>query len=200
MPQRLLLLTGGFEAGLLTPHLAKQSQSCIVRAVDSMAKLDAALEEPAGFTRLVAFCTFMIVPRRILDALPGPSYNIHPGPPAFPGRHPESWGAYQAVPRFGATLHEMAPRVDEGPIIDVSWFEPSDGAGQMEFGLGAFRAAAQLLATWTPALIGDDAPLPHSEHRWSGRKTTHADLDAMCRVEPDIDPAEFDRRRRAFHP
>jgi methionyl-tRNA formyltransferase len=197
MPQRLLLLTGAFEAGILAPHLAKQG-GCVVRPVDSLAKLEEALAEPAGTTRLLAFCTSVIVPRRILEALPGPSYNIHPGPPSFPGRHPESWGAYQELRSFGSTLHEMAPRVDEGPIVDVAWFEPPAGAGQLEFGYGAFRAALQLVLRWAAALTGEEAPLPQSEHRWSGRKTTHGDLETMCRVGPEIDAAEFERRRRAF--
>jgi methionyl-tRNA formyltransferase len=198
MPQRLLLLTGAFEAGILAPHLAKQGEDCAIRPVDSLEKLEAALAEPAGTTRLLSFCTSVIVPRRVLALLPGPSYNIHPGPPSFPGRHPESWGAYRGVRNFGATLHEMAPRVDEGAIVDVCWFEPAERAGQMEFGFGAFRAALQLVLRWAVALTGDDAPLPHSEHRWSGQKTTHAELEAMCRIGPEIEAAEFDRRRRAF--
>jgi methionyl-tRNA formyltransferase len=198
MPERLLLLTGPFEAGILAPHLVKQNSDCAIRPVDSRDKLEEALAEPAGTTRLLAFCTSVIVPPRILDALSGPSYNIHPGPPGFPGRHPESWGAYQGLGTFGSTLHEMAPRVDEGPIVDVSWFEPPPGAGQLEFGYGAFRAALQLVLRWAASLVGDDRPLPHSEHRWSGRKTTHADLEAMCRVGPELDAAEFERRRRAF--
>jgi len=198
MLERLLLLTGSFEAGILAPHLVKQNPDCAVRPVDSRDKLEEALAEAAGTTRLLAFCTSVIVPQRILAALPGPSYNIHPGPPSFPGRHPESWGAYQGLATFGSTLHEMAPRVDEGRIIDVSWFEPPPGAGQLEFGYGAFRAALQLVLRWAAALAGDERPLPHSEHRWSGRKTTHADLEAMCRIGPEIDATEFERRRRAF--
>jgi|HubBroStandDraft_1064217.scaffolds.fasta_scaffold01156_5 methionyl-tRNA formyltransferase len=198
MPQRLLLLTGSFEAGILASHLGKQNSGCSVQPVATLDKLEAALAEPAGTTRLLAFCTAVIVPRRVLDALPGPSYNIHPGPPSFPGRHPECWGAYEGLGRFGATLHEMAPRVDEGPIIDVAWFDLAPGAGQVEFGHGAFRAALQLVLRWAPPLTASAAPLPHSEHRWSGRKTTHGDLEAMCRIGPEIDGAEFERRRRAF--
>jgi methionyl-tRNA formyltransferase len=202
MPQRLLLLTGSFEAGILAPHLTKPRPDCVVSYVDNLEGLEAAIGEAPGTTRLLAFCTAVIVPRRLLEALPGPSYNIHPGPPSFPGRHPECWGAYQGLSRFGATLHEMAPRVDEGPIIDVAWFDLPPGAGQVQFGYGAFRACVQLVSRWASALTGDDSSLPHSDHRWSGRKTTHGDLDAMCRIEPDIDAAEFERRRRAFaeHP
>ena len=78
MPQRLLLLTGAFEAGILAPHLAKQGSAnpdgdCAIRPVDSLEKLEAALAEPAGTARLLSFCTSVIVPRRVLAMLPGGS-------------------------------------------------------------------------------------------------------------------------------
>jgi len=199
MPQRLLLLTGSFEAGMLMPHLARQATDCAVRHVDTREALELAILEGPQATRLLAFCSAVIVPARLLDLMPGPSYNIHPGPPSFPGRHPESWGAYAGVRRFGATLHEMAPRVDEGAVVDVVSFDVPERAGQIEFGIGAFRASCELLLRWLGHLTSDDQPLPRSvEHRWSGRKTTHAELEAMCVVTPDIDAEEFERRRRSF--
>lgn len=183
---------------MLIPHLARQNPECAIRHVETYGALETALPEGLAGTRLLAFCTAVIVPASLLNLLPGPSYNIHPGPPEFPGRHPESWGAYAGVGSFGATLHEMAPRVDEGAIIDVIRFEPPAGAAQLEFGFGAFRAALELVLRWGQRLTGDEMPLPRSELRWSGRKTTHAELEAMCHVTPDIDAEEFERRRRAF--
>jgi methionyl-tRNA formyltransferase len=198
MPQHLLLLTGSQEASVLIPHLAKQNVDCRVQSVDSLAKLEETISATNGTIRLIAFCTFVIVPKSILDSLSGPSYNIHPGPPSFPGSLPFNWGAYVGVQRFGATLHEMAPQVDEGAIIDVAWFEPPHNAGEIEVTKGALQAAYLLVARWAWALTSEDRPLPHSEDRWSGRKTTRADFEAMCRIRPDIDVAEFERRQRAF--
>jgi methionyl-tRNA formyltransferase len=202
MPRQVILLSGSFEAGLIGPFLSTQNPGCRVRVTESLegleASFDAALAEDPLATRLVAFCTSVIVPARLLARLPGPAYNIHPGPPGFPGRHPESWGAYAGVGRFGATLHEMAPRVDAGPIVDVAWFNPTPGSGQIAYGMGALRAGLELIRRWAQKLAADMDPLPHNGLMWSGIKTTHADLEAMCRVPPDIDPAELERRRRAF--
>jgi methionyl-tRNA formyltransferase len=196
--RRLLLLTGSFEAQLLLPHLSRSAAGVDIQHIDGRERLASVFDQDAAGTRLLCFCTAVIVPSAVLDRLPGPSYNIHPGPPSYPGRHPESWGAYDGVERFGATLHEMVPRVDEGPIVDVEWTDDVAGASQTQLGLHAFRAALRLLARWAPRLVGDMVPLPHSSHGWSGRKTTHAQLEAMCRITPDIDAAEFERRRRAF--
>jgi methionyl-tRNA formyltransferase len=199
MPRRLLLLTGEFEAGVLIPFFSRHAPEATVEAVHFGSTLEAAVLAGAEGTRLVAFCTSVIVPSALLALLPGPSYNIHPGPPSFPGRHPECWGAYHGVKRFGATLHEMATRVDEGPIVDVQWFEMAEeGGGQAAYGMRAYQAAIQLLIRWAPWLASDDRPLPRSADRWSGTKTKRADIEAMCRVTPDIALEEFERRRRAF--
>ncbi|MDB5361984.1 MAG: hypothetical protein JWO51_3281 [Rhodospirillales bacterium] len=198
MPGRLLLLTGEFEAGILLPFFTRHAPEARIEAVHLGTQLEAAILAGTEDTRLLAFCTSVIVPTALLGLLPGPSYNIHPGPPTFPGRHPECWGAYHGAVRFGSTLHEMAPRVDEGPIVDVQWFEMETGGGQAAYGMRAYQAAIQLMIRWAPWLINDDRPLPRSTDRWSGTKTRRADLEAMCRVTPDIDAAEFERRRRAF--
>jgi methionyl-tRNA formyltransferase len=198
MPARLLLLTGEFEAGILIPFFTRHAPEARIEAVHLGHALETALLSGIEDTRLLAFCTSVIVPTSLLNLLPGPSYNIHPGPPSFPGRHPECWGSYHGAVRFGATLHEMAPRVDEGPIVDVQWFEMAEGGGQAAYGLKAYQAAIQLLIRWAPWLINDDRPLPRSSERWSGTKTKRSDLEAKCRVTPEIDAAEFERRRLAF--
>jgi len=195
---RFILLTGTFEAQLLMPHLGQLGHDIDVVHVESYDGLNEMIISHPHQTRLLAFCSAVIVPSRLLNHLPGPSYNIHPGPPNYPGRHPESWGAYDGAARFGATLHEMAPRVDEGAIIDVEWTDIPPNSGQTGVGLVAFRAALRVFARWADRLLHDTAPLPRSSHVWSGRKTTHAQLEAMCRVTPDIDVTEFERRRRAF--
>lgn len=198
MPQRLILLTGRFEAQLLLPIFRRLGGTCDIEHVETLDRLAQAVSEQPGKARLVAFCTAVIVPARLLALMAGPSYNVHPGPPHYPGRHPESWGAYDGVTRFGATLHEMASRVDEGPIVDVEWAELGPAAGQIDIGIAAFRAALALVARWGPRLMEDARPLRHSGQHWSGRKTRQAEREAMCRISPDIDAVEFERRRRAF--
>ena len=198
MPRRLLLLTGEFEAGVLVPFLTRHGPDVQVQAIHFGGELEAAVLAGTEGTRLVAFCTSVIVPAPLLALLPGPSYNVHPGPPSFPGRHPECWGSYRGARRFGATLHEMVSRVDEGPIVDVQWFDMPEGGSQMDYGMRAYQAAIQLLIRWAPWLVSNERPLPRSTDHWSGTKTRRADIDAMCRVTPDIDREEFERRRRAF--
>lgn len=199
MPQTIVFLTGSFDAGDLSLFLAKRHPDCKLIWVQDLDVLRAAIGsiDPTQ-ARLVAFCTGVIVPADILQKFGRGAYNIHPGPPSFPGRHPESWGVYLTASRFGATLHAMAPRVDEGVIIDTVWFDVPAGTGQRLLAESAFKAALDLLLRWSGRLAEDDRALPPNGEVWHGRKWRRADLEAMTKLGPDIGADEFERRRRAF--
>jgi methionyl-tRNA formyltransferase len=126
------------------------------------------------------------------------AYNFHPGPPSYPGRFPSCWGSYDGVRRFGATLHVMAERVDEGPIVAVEWFAVEPPIGHRALSDRAFAATVALFRRFAPSLAAAPEVPPDPTLRWSGVKRRHADYEAMCRLPLDIEAAEFARRRRAF--
>lgn len=194
---RIILLTSEVEA----PHLAKMlrihNPTLDVVAVASVESLADACAEPNPGTRLISFCSPVIVPGDRLAALPGPSYNFHPGPPERPGRYPSVFALYEDATLFGVTAHEMLASVDSGPIVASEWFEiPSDCdlATLEELTLGHLIAVFHRLA---PHLALKAEPLPRQTVPWRGRKTSKADCDALCIVTPDMQPAEAARRRRA---
>lgn len=198
-PSTLLLLTGRAEAAALAPSLARHNPACRIVPVADLGGIDSVLDEGDGTrARLVAFCTAVVVPPRILARIGCGAYNFHPGPPTYPGRFPSCWGSYEDARRFGATLHAMAARVDEGPIIAVEWFAVEPPVGQAALSDCAFAAAVDLFRRFA-ARLATAARLPADPAiAWSGVKRRLADYEAMCRVPPDIDATEFARRRRAF--
>jgi methionyl-tRNA formyltransferase len=197
MPARLLLLTGACEAAALGPVVAKSNPACRVVPVTSEEALADADDGTPG-TRLVAFCSSVIVPGAMLARLDRGAYNIHPGPPGYPGRYPACWGSYDGVRRFGATLHRMAARVDAGPIVAVDWFDVPAEVAHTALSDRVLAAAIALFVRFAPALAGEsDLPID-PDLTWSGRKTRLSDYEAICRLPPDIDARELERRRRAF--
>ncbi len=199
MARTIVFLTGDFDASDLCSFLAKRHVGSIFVWVQDLSTLAAAIEShDMASARLVSFCTGVIVPTTMLERFGCGSYNIHPGPPTFPGRHPESWGVYLEASRFGATLHRMVARVDEGDIIDTKWFDVPAGAGQRVLAEAAFKAALDLLIAWYGRLADEDAALAPNSEVWEGRKWRRADLEAITRFDADISNVEFERRRRAF--
>ena len=195
MPSEILLLTGPLEAHHLATALNHFNAGAPVIHVETGADLDAALRPGTG-QRLIAFCTGVVVPERVLKALGGPAYNFHPGPPTYPGSWASGWALYEGATQFGATLHVMEKRVDEGPIVAVDWFDVPDDPklryDQLE--ILAYQAALRLFRRFGPQLARSDAPLHVSAARWTGAKRTK--YDALLMKEPPQDASEEEIRRR----
>jgi len=151
--------------------------------------------------RLVAFCTGVVVPPEVLAALPGPAYNFHPGPPTYPGSWAAGFALYDGARRFGATLHVMEDRVDEGAIVDVAWFDLPEGVNLRydELEVMAYQRCVALFQKYAPHLAAEDAPLRAvADERWSGVKRTKAEATAMREPPRDATEDEIRRRFRAF--
>src|SRR5262249_49093982 len=128
-----------------------------------------------------------------------PAYNVHAASPEFPGRDPHHHAIYRGALSYGATLHVMTVKVDEGPIVGVERFPvpalatPADllclanEAGMRR----AERFGARWLATEPlPALAGV---------KWESVKTSRADFTALAHISsPLIGEGEMARRYRAF--
>ncbi|HWQ14790.1 MAG TPA: formyltransferase family protein [Roseiflexaceae bacterium] len=98
------------------------------------------------------------------------AYNIHPGYlPWGRGYYPVFWALWEGTPA-GATLHEMAPAVDAGPIvaqIQVTYSERDTGGSLF----ARVRAAEQrLLSEYWPRICAGE-PLPSAPQPAGG--TTH---------------------------
>ena len=198
MAGSLILLSDAELASPLSEVLRRHNPGLRIVTAHNGEQLRHAADTAGPFDRLIAFCTETIVPAALLASLKGPAYNVHPASPAYPGSHPASFAVYEGAPRFGATLHEMAVRVDSGPIVDVEWFDVPPGVGVLGLEDKAGEAAARLFFRLAPQLSGTTEPLPRSSLAWGPRKTTRRDFRAMGLIDPKISAEEFARRWQAF--
>lgn len=201
MPGEIVLLSGEAEAPHLAESLQRHQPDLSVVVARSREQLEEACLAPppeAGSRRLIAYCTSVIVPPSVIEALPGPAYNFHPGPPTYPGSHAASFAIYDGAARFGVTAHVMEERVDAGPLVQVAWLDVPDGIKFMELEMMAYQAMFTLFNELAPHLAADDAPLPIIDTQWSGRKTTERDFQAMRELAPDMSEDEIRLRYRAF--
>ncbi len=167
-----------------------------VTPVATREALEARAALPLEGARLLICGSEVIVSPEVLARFPGPSYNIHPGPPERPGRFPSVFALYDGAPEFGTTVHEVTAEVDAGPIVAVSRFAIPEGADRAALDALSFESVLRLLTDLCPALVRP-APLPRADAVWTNRATRQADFDALCRLPSDVDAAEFARRLRA---
>lgn len=195
--RRIILLTGDSEGPFLEAILRAHDDNLVVDVANTPEALYRACEGDLTGCRLVSFCSSVIVPGPILARLPGPAYNFHPGPPEYPGRYPSIFALYDGAQRFGITVHEMAAKVDAGPIISAEWFAIPPDCDLPQLDEIAYIALAEKFRALSFHLATIARAMTRMPYRWSGRKTTQADALALQRITPDMDAAEIARRKRA---
>lgn len=156
------------------------------------------LERHGPEPTLLSFSTSVIVPQDIFERFPGGAYNLHAASPSYPGRDPHHWAIYDGATEYGATLHVMSKRVDDGPIIDAELFSVTPDEKPMALLERANAAAFQILARNAARLMGGKPIAPDSKFVWSGKKHSRKDFLDMCHLDASLSREEFDRRVRAF--
>lgn len=193
----IILLTGLEEAKVLGRHLKTHNPKLnIVPTIDRDA-LDKACKSGTSMTRLISFCSPVIVPASYLIAIPFGSYNFHPGPPTYPGRYPSVFALHEEACNFGATFHLMSKRVDEGPIIAADYFTVPDNCHLEQLDTLTFKALLGIFVRYAKHLATDSSPLKPQQIYWSGKKRTKSDCDMLCQIEPTMSGDEKARRKRA---
>jgi|GEM_PF-3587647 len=157
----------------------------------------AALERADGDI-LFSFGSSLIVSAEILRRFDGRAYNLHAASPEYPGRDPHHWACYDGAVRYGATLHVMSKRVDEGPIVDVEWFDVAAGTTPAALLADANNAAIAVLRRNAGKMRGEAVLNTMQGTDWATMKHSRADLFAICQLPLDISAAEFFRRVHAF--
>lgn len=194
----ILILTEPKHAVVLLSIVEVVSPDATVTFVSTLAELEAFIASSPAVDRLIAFCTAVVVPARILDAIGSLAYNIHPGPPEYPGRYPAPFALYDGARRFGATAHVMLAKVDSGPIVGQATFEIEAGTDLTTLNSRTYKAALKLFIRLCSALVRSTEPLPVLPISWTGRASTRRDLERLVNVASDISADEFERRHRAF--
>ena len=197
MRRRIILLTGPDEAPYLRELFLKLDPRLDVTAAHDLDALNAAVDRCDGAARLIAFLTATIVPSALLARLRVTPYNIHPGPPEYPGSHPECFAIWEEAKAFGVTAHEMTARVDEGPIVAVYRFGMPPDPDRPALSELTYVRALDVIAVVARHCAGTDDPMPPIDETWSPRKRTREQLRRLRRAAAANTPADLDRLRRA---
>jgi len=201
MPKKIILLTGDIEFPILSRALSAHNSALVILHATSNETLKHALKKcdlSAESNRLICFSSNVIVSKDILNLLRGPAYNLHPGPPEYPGSHPDSFAIYNGATRFGATVHEMIAKVDAGPIVKVSEFDIPEGIDSLELSKIAYQHLASLFLNLASYFASVDGALPHIDRHWGPRKTTHDDFLRMKKYNGLLSNQEKILRKRSF--
>lgn len=154
--------------------------------------------EGASFDYLISFSTSIIVPKDCLKRPNQINLNIHAASPDYPGRDPHHYAVYDNVNTYGATLHFMTEKVDEGAIIEVESFKVPEQVSPKVLLELADQAAWKLIRRLLTRIKKEETLEP-SEMKWSGVKRSRPDFNRYCKIDVHMDESEVSRRIKAFH-
>ncbi|MDH5750402.1 MAG: formyltransferase family protein [Rhodospirillales bacterium] len=202
MADDIILLCEAEEAAALVPVLSRVAPDAgpgnHLSVVHTLEMLKDAVGASSTRKRLIAFCTPVIVPLEILQAVNWPAYNFHPGPPSYPGIFPSVFAIYNRAGKFGVTAHVMAENTDDGPIVGVDWMDMPDGIDRLSLDMQSHRMIHSLFARLAPEMVAGTEPLAHDDKiAWGPRTYTRKDFEALLDVPVQTSAEEFALRLRA---
>src|SRR5579864_3961313 len=194
----IILLTGPTERAALPAPLLGHNPASTVLTIESAEQLAALSSDVLRRSRLIAFVTPVIVPKRILDQIGYGAVNFHPGPPSYPGWAPAHFALYDEADEFGATVHVMIEKVDAGPIIELALFPIPPKATVLTLEGMAYARLAFLFWRMARELACHPALPQALPVEWGTRKYSRRNYVSMCEIPLDISKSELDRRMRVF--
>ena len=195
-PDLVVVLGAPEIAVAVAEAVAELSVAVRIERVVTREQLEEVSRPGIGNMLLVSASTGVIVPGHVLDRFAAGAVNFHGASPAYPGRDPHHFAAYDQCGVYGATAHIMTERVDEGPILDVEEEAVEPGAGPDAYLATGHRCVMRLIGRVIPRIVaGTVRAVPGLE--WRGNKTTRRDFMALCQIDPLSNEEEIARRIRA---
>lgn len=137
-----------------------------------------------------------VIPEALLSRARRACLNFHPGPPEYPGIGCTNFAIYNGETTFGVTCHHMAGRVDSGAIVAVRRFPLLLTDTVYSLTQRCYDHIDELFGEVVSEIVRG-RPLPKSQETWTRRPYTRKELNALCRIEPDMTAEEVRRRVRA---
>lgn len=179
---------------------AHSAETAVVVLATNLTSLRESVRSAGSRIRLVSYLNNEIIPADIIRSFDLGAYNFHPGTPEYPGTAPDAWACYEEAESYGATLHEMSEKVDEGRIIEVSRVPIPPRSHRLVYTDVACKMAYSLFCLVAQKLISADIIASNDDFTWSGKKRTIADYQSMVQLQPDITKEELFKRIFCFGP
>ena len=145
---------------------------------------------------LVSYLAQWIIPASLLSKAKYAAINFHPGPPEYPGIGCTNFAVYNGEKEFGITCHHMVAKVDSGSLIAVRRFPVLLNDTVYSITQRCYNEILHLFYDLIGRIIMGNA-LPVAAETWTRKPYTRKQLNALCELTADMDPAEVERRLKA---
>jgi len=145
---------------------------------------------------IISYLSQWIIPKILLQKAVVAALNFHPGPPEYPGIGCTNFAIYNQVNEFGVTCHHMAPAVDTGDIVAIKTFPVYETDTVYSITQRCYSDILNMFFTIFDLLMQGEE-LPTSSEIWKRKPYLRKELDDLCRLTPDMDIKEIEKRIKA---
>ena len=147
---------------------------------------------------IISYLSQWIIPKALLEKAELAAINFHPGPPEYPGIGCTNFAIYDNADEFGVTCHHMASKVDTGKIIKVKRFPVFESDTVYSITQQCYSYISVMFFDIL-SLVMTGENLPVSNEVWKRKPYLRKELDDLCRLTPDMDIKEIERRIKATY-
>lgn len=145
---------------------------------------------------IISYLSQWIIPKQLLEKAEVAAINFHPGPPEYPGIGCTNFAIYNNETEFGITCHHMVSKVDTGDIIAVKRFNIYESDTVFSITQRCYSDILNMFYDIFSLLMNGES-LPISKEKWQRKPYVRKQLDELCRLTPEMDVVEIERRIRA---
>jgi len=126
--------------------------------------------------------------------------NFHPGTPKYGGIGCYNFAIYNEEKEYGILCHEIEKKIDSGKIIKVKMFPITLKETVLSLKEKSMENLLDLFYEIID-LVKKGEELPTSDKQWEKKPYTRKELQALCRITPEMSEKEKIKRIRAtFYP
>lgn len=145
---------------------------------------------------IISYLAQWIIPTTLLEKAKIAALNFHPGPPEYPGIGCTNFAIYNHADEFGVVCHHMVSKVDTGKIVAVKRFPVYDHDTVYSITQTCYSNILNLFYEIFYLLMNGEN-IPVSNEVWKRSPYLRKQLNELCRITPDIDIIEAERRIKA---
>lgn len=145
---------------------------------------------------VISYLSQWIIPGEVLNNAAMMAINFHPGPPEYPGIGCTNFAVYHGVKEYGVTCHHMLEKVDTGKIIAVRRFPVFEQDTVYAITQRCYSLILNLFYEIFDH-IKQGLPIPETNETWKRKPYLRKELNRLCRITPDMDIEEINRRIKA---
>lgn len=192
---KILLLTKKSDTCRIAQEFTKQHFSEVHVIEGDVGEKLPEINEEYGY--MISFLSPWIIPASIL-AKAKYAINFHPALPTYPGIGCYNFAIYNKEKEYGVTCHHMLPKVDRGKIIQVLRFPMYETD---TISILKNRTMDYLLRSYFEFIqyIKKNPEPPQSNEQWQREPYKRKDLQALCRLSPDMSEEEIDLRIKSTY-